>query len=78
MYYSENEAKKILLEKFNEKLSLLEQKDYKIIEKNVKIFKDEQSIGLSAVLLCHEPVGKVKYIDKNKFIEELTTVNERN
>lgn len=81
--YTKEQAQSILNNQLTYKLSILEQKGYKIIEKNVKINEEKNSYTLSGKITCLEPIGKVSYIDskqinqiesENKQLEE-TTLN---
>lgn len=76
--YTEKEIKSILENRLLYKLSVMEQKGYKIVKKSVKINKDVDSYTLSGQITCLEPLGTVSYIDVNKIEEEGTTeLNER-
>lgn len=76
--YTKNQAETILKDRLTNKLSVLEQKGYKIIEKNVKIEKVNDTYHMEGTIVCHEPLGKVSYINVKEFEEEITTVNEYN
>ena len=56
----------------------MEQKGYKIIEKNVRIDKNMDSYVLSGKITCLEPLGMVSYIDTNIEEEGTTVFHERN
>ena len=64
--YSEEQAEKILNNKFNNKMFVMEQKGYKIIQKNVKIKKTIDSYALCGKITYNKPIGKVSYIDVKK------------
>ena len=56
----------------------MEQKGYKIIQKNVKIEKTMDSYALCGKITYNKPIGKVSYIDVKKIEEETVSINERN
>ena len=60
--YSKQEAESILKKRLNNKLLIMEQKGYKILEKNVKIVKHRDLYVYEGVIECLEPLGKVSYI----------------
>ena len=64
--------------KFNNKMFVMEQKGYKIIQKNVKIKKTMDSYALCGKITYNKPIGKVSYIDVKKIEEETVSINERN
>ena len=64
--------------KFNNKMFVMEQKGYKIIQKNVKIEKTMDSYALCGKITYNKPIGKVSYIDVKKIEEETVSINERN
>ena len=74
--YSKEQAEKILNNKFNNKMFVMEQKGYKIIQKNVK--KTMDSYALCGKITYNKPIGKVSYIDVKKIEEETVSINERN
>ena len=76
--YSEEQAEKILNNKFNNKMFVMEQKGYKIIQKNVKMKKTMDSYALCGKITYNKPIGKVSYIDVKKIEEETVSINERN
>ena len=76
--YSEEQAEKILNNKFNNKMFVMEQKGYKIIQKNVKMKKTMDSYTLCGKITYNKPIGKVSYIDVKKIEEETVSINERN
>ena len=76
--YSKEQAEKILNNKFNNKMFVMEQKGYKIIQKNVKIRKTMDSYALCGKITYNKPIGKVSYIDVKKIEEETVSINERN
>lgn len=79
--YTKENAEKILNNNFLYKLSILEQKGYKILKKDVKIDKINDVYVLVGNITCNEPIGEVSYINQNDYIqsEEGTTyINERN
>lgn len=75
--YTQNQADDILNQKLLDKLSIMEQKGYKIVKKNVKIKKTNDSYVLEGEITCNEPLGKVSYIDIKEIEEGTTTINER-
>ncbi len=75
--YSKKQAETILNRNLFYKLSVMEQKGYKILEKNVKIEKEKNSYIISGEIVCLEPLGAVSYIDINKLQEETTQIHER-
>lgn len=64
--YSKEQAEKILNNKFNNKMFVMEQKGYKIIQKNVKMKKTMDSYALCGKITYNKPIGKVSYIDVKK------------
>jgi hypothetical protein len=57
----------------------MEQKGYKILEKNVKIVKQRDSYICSGDIVCLEPLGKVSYIldeDIQKINMEKESIND--
>ena len=74
--YTKKQAQNILNEQLSYKLSILEQKGYKIIEKNVKINEEKNSYTLSGKITCLEPLGKVSYIDSGQ-IDEIESENKQ-
>ncbi len=78
MEYTKQEADDILNGRLLDKLAIMEQKGYKIIQKDVKIKKDGDSYVMEGKITCHEPLGKVSYIDINEIEEGTTEINERN
>ena len=72
------ETEKILNNKFNNKMFVMEQKCYKIIQKNVKMKKTMDSYALCGKITYNKPIGKVSYIDVKKIEEETVSINERN
>ena len=64
--------------KFNNKMFVMEQKGYKIIQKNVKMKKTMDSYALCGKITYNKPIGKVSYIDVKKIEEETVSINERN
>ena len=80
--YTENQALGILNNKLLYKLSIMEQKGYKILKKDVKINKEKDSYVLTGKITCREPLGMVSYIDVNQYSEQseegTTEINERN
>lgn len=74
--YTKEQAEKILNEHLVYKLSILEQKGYKIIQKNVKINKEKNSYILSGKIKCLEPLGKVSYINAEQ-IDEIESENQQ-
>ena len=76
--YTKAQAKSILEKRLLYKLAIMEQKGYKIMEKDVKIDKNMDSYVLSGKITCLEPLGMVSYIDTNIEEEGTTTVHERN
>lgn len=75
--YTEKQAENILNNKLLDKLSIMEQKGYKIIKKNVRIKRIDDSYVLEGMITCNEPLGKVSYIDTEEIEEGTTTINER-
>ena len=59
-------------------MSVMEQKGYKIIQKNVKMKKTMDSYELCGKITYNKPIGKVSYIDVKKIEEETVSINERN
>ena len=57
---------------------VMEQKGYKIIQKNVKMKKTMDSYALCGKITYNKPIGKVSYIDVKKIEEETVSINERN
>lgn len=76
--YSKEQAKNKLENRLLYKLAIMEQKGYKIIEKNVRIDKNMDSYVLSGKITCLEPLGMVSYIDTNIEEEGTTVFHERN
>lgn len=80
--YTKNQASEILNNKLLYKLSIMEQKGYKILKKDVKINKEKDSYVLTGNIICQEPLGMVSYIDMNQYSEQseegTTEFNERN
>ena len=74
--YTKDEALKKLCERFDYKMSILEQKGYKILEKNVKIDKEKNHYSFSGTIKCLEPLGKVSYIEGKK-IDEIESENNK-
>lgn len=64
--YSLKEADNILKKRLYNKLLIMEQKGYKILEKNVKIVKQKDSYVYLGNITCLEPLGKVSYISKEE------------
>lgn len=64
--YSLKEAESILKKRLYNKLLIMEQKGYKILEKNVKIVKQRDSYVYSGTIICLEPLGKVSYISEDE------------
>ncbi len=57
----------------------MEQKGYKILEKNVKIVKERDSYTCSGEIICLEPLGEVSYIleeDIQKINMEKESIND--
>lgn len=77
MKYSKEQAKKILEEIFENKMSLKEQKGYKIIKKNVRMNKNYDTYVLEGEIVVHKPLGMVSYIDVEKIEEGTTAIDER-
>lgn len=75
--YTRKQAEKILQEKFEKKMSVKEQKGYKIVRKNVRINKNDDTYILEGEIIVHKPLGKVSYIDIEKIEEGTTTLDER-
>lgn len=73
--YSLKEGEIILRKRLYNKLAIMEQKGYKILEKNVKIGLERNSYVCSGNIVCLEPLGKVSYISVND-IEKLTLEKE--
>jgi similar to stage IV sporulation protein len=80
--YSKEEGWQILNNKLLYKLTVMEQKGYKILKKDVKINKEKDSYVLSGRIVCQELLGTVSYIDMNQYSnqseEGTTEINERN
>lgn len=77
--YTEKEAAKILKKRLYNKLLIMEQKGYKILEKNVKIVKQKDSYTCSGEIICLEPLGQVSYIleeDIQKINSEKESLND--
>lgn len=64
--YSFKEADAILKKRLYNKLLIMEQKGYKILEKNVKIVKQRDSYAYLGNIVCLEPLGKVSYISADE------------
>lgn len=60
--YTQKEAKNILERNLIYKLAILEQKGYKILEKNVNISKVKNHYCMFGNISFYEPLGKVEYI----------------
>ena len=77
---SQKTAKTIFLRKLNVKLAIMEQKGYKIIKKDVKIQKENNSYVFYAKIRCIEKLGRISYIDDKTLsdikFENQTSVNE--
>lgn len=80
--HTEKQASLILNNNLLYKLSIMEQKGYKILKKDVKISKEKNNYVLSGKITCREPLGMVSYIDVNQYTNETeegtTGFNERN
>lgn len=79
--YTKEQAEQILNNNLLYKLSILEQKGYKILKKDVKINKEKDIYVLTGNITCREPLGEVSYIDVNQYNESeegTTEFNERN
>lgn len=63
---TKKQAKERLEHKMLYYFANLEQKGYKILEKDVKIKENKKNYILSGTFTCIEPIGKVKYIDMKK------------
>lgn len=73
--YSLKEGENILRKRLYNKLAIMEQKGYKILEKNVKIVMKRNSYVCLGNIVCLEPLGKVSYIS-DKDIDKLTLEKE--
>lgn len=79
--YTKELAEQMLNNNLLYKLSILEQKGYKILKKDVKINKEKDIYVLTGKITCREPLGEVSYIDVNQYNESeegTTEFNERN
>lgn len=80
--YTKKQAEQILNNNLLYKLTIMEQKGYKILKKDVKISKEKDTYVLSGQITCQEPMGTVSYIDVNQYSDQseegTTEFNERN
>lgn len=67
---TKEQALKMLNNKLLYKLAVMEQKDYKILRKDVKMYKEKESYVLSGTITCREPLGAVSYIDTTQYQKE--------
>ena len=74
--YTKEQAKDILNKKLTYKLSILEQKGYKILKKNVKMIEEKDYYMLSGKIKCLEPLGAVSYIAAEQ-INEIESENRQ-
>ncbi len=72
--YSLKEAENILKKRLDNKLLIMEQKGYKILEKNVRIVKNRNFYVYLGRIICLEPLGRVSYISET----EINQVNMEN
>lgn len=79
---TKEQAAQLLNNKLLYKLAVMEQKGYKILKKDVKIYKEKESYVLKGTITCREPLGAVSYIDTEQYLKEseegTTEFNERN
>ncbi len=73
---SKKEAENLLNNKMLYYFATLEQKGYKILEKNVRIKESEKKYQLSGSFISIEPVGKISYIPAEEMTERKETTTQ--